>query len=85
MAIFGSGPRLPRRDEALPGRAERVPVPRAHAVLGTPLVPPWPAGFEDAVFAMGCLAIGIVLSVSRSLEEPSTASTDVKRPSTAAA
>ena len=54
MAIFGSGPRLPRRDEALPGRAERVPVPREHAVLGTPLVPPWPAGFEDAVFAMGC-------------------------------
>ena len=32
-----------------------------------------------------CLAIGIVLSVSRSLEEPSISSTDVKRPSTAAA
>ena len=32
-----------------------------------------------------CLAIGIVLSVSRSLEEPFTSSTDVKRPSTAAA
>jgi cell division protein FtsW len=32
-----------------------------------------------------CLAIGIVLSVSRSLDEPSTPSTDVKRPSTAAA
>ena len=54
MAIFGAGPRLPRRDEALPGRAERVPVPREHAVLGTPLEPPWPAGFEEAVFAMGC-------------------------------
>ena len=32
-----------------------------------------------------CLAIGIVLSVSRSLEEPSTPSTDVKRPRTAVA
>ena len=32
-----------------------------------------------------CLAIGIVLSVSRSLDELSTPSTDVKRPSTAAA
>jgi hypothetical protein len=30
-----------------------------------------------------CLAIGIVLSVSRSLDEPSTPSTDVKRPRTA--
>jgi peptide-methionine (S)-S-oxide reductase len=54
MSIFGSGPRLPRPGEALPGRAERMPVPREHAVLGTPLVPPWPAGCEDAVFAMGC-------------------------------
>jgi peptide-methionine (S)-S-oxide reductase len=54
MAIFGARPRIPQPDEALPGRAERVPVPREHAVLGTPLVPPWPTGFEDAVFAMGC-------------------------------
>ena len=54
MAIFGTKPRLPRPDEALPGRAERIAVPHAHTVLGTPLVPPWPDGFEDAVFAMGC-------------------------------
>ncbi|MCX5738613.1 MAG: peptide-methionine (S)-S-oxide reductase MsrA [Proteobacteria bacterium] len=38
----------------MPGRAERVAVPREHFVLATPLVPPWPDGFEDAVFAMGC-------------------------------
>jgi peptide-methionine (S)-S-oxide reductase len=54
MAIFGARPRIPQPDEALPGRAERVPVPREHVVLGTSLVPPWPTGFEDAVFAMGC-------------------------------
>ena len=54
MAIFGTKPRLPRPEQALPGRAEPIEVPRAHTVLGTPLVPPWPDGFEDAVFAMGC-------------------------------
>jgi peptide-methionine (S)-S-oxide reductase len=30
------------------------PVPAAHAVLGTPLVPPFPPGIETAVFGMGC-------------------------------
>ncbi len=29
-------------------------VPDAHAVLGTPLTPPWPDGMETAVFALGC-------------------------------
>jgi peptide-methionine (S)-S-oxide reductase len=42
-------------DEALPGRAHRpFPVPATHAVLGTPLEGPWPAGLEVAYFAMGC-------------------------------
>jgi peptide-methionine (S)-S-oxide reductase len=54
MALFGTKARLPRPDEALPGRTERMEVPPAHTVLGTPLVPPWPDGFEEAVFAMGC-------------------------------
>jgi peptide-methionine (S)-S-oxide reductase len=54
MALFGSKARLPGPDEALPGRAERMPVPGSHTVLGSKLVPPWPAGFEEAVFAMGC-------------------------------
>jgi len=54
MALFGMKSRLPRPDEALPGRAEKMEVPAKHTVLGTPLVPPWPDGFEEAVFAMGC-------------------------------
>jgi peptide-methionine (S)-S-oxide reductase len=54
MALFGTKSRLPRPDEALPGRAEKMEVPAKHTVLGTPLVPPWPDGFEEAVFAMGC-------------------------------
>jgi peptide-methionine (S)-S-oxide reductase len=31
-----------------------MPVPETHFVLGTPLVPPFPAGSERAVFGMGC-------------------------------
>jgi peptide-methionine (S)-S-oxide reductase len=54
MALFGTKSRLPRPEEALPGRAERMEVPRAHTVLGNPLSPPWPAGFEEGVFGMGC-------------------------------
>ncbi|MGZ4625618.1 MAG: hypothetical protein ACXV3S_04880, partial [Kineosporiaceae bacterium] len=35
------------RDEALPGRDHRpYPVPKLHAVLGTPLEGPWPDGTE---------------------------------------
>jgi peptide-methionine (S)-S-oxide reductase len=46
--------RLPRPEEALPGRAARMPVPPTHDVLGTPLEGPFPAGLERAVFGMGC-------------------------------
>jgi peptide-methionine (S)-S-oxide reductase len=45
---------IPSKAEALPGRAERMPVPAAHFVNGHPIVPPFPAGLEQAVFAMGC-------------------------------
>jgi peptide-methionine (S)-S-oxide reductase len=54
MSIFGSKPRIPGPGEALPGRSEAMPVARAHFVNGHPLVPPWPDGFEQAVFGMGC-------------------------------
>ncbi len=47
-------PELPGRDEALPGRAERMSVPERHFVNGNPLVPPFPAQAEQALFAMGC-------------------------------
>ena len=46
--------RLPGPGEALPGRAEPMPVPGRHFVNGTPLVPPFPEGCERAVFGMGC-------------------------------
>jgi len=41
-------------ERALPGRSERMRVPERHYVLGTPLEPPFPDGFESAVFGMGC-------------------------------
>jgi peptide-methionine (S)-S-oxide reductase len=45
---------LPAADEALPGRDAKMVVPARHAVNGTPLEGPFPAGFEQAVFGMGC-------------------------------
>jgi peptide-methionine (S)-S-oxide reductase len=46
--------KIPSKSEALPGRAERMPVPAAHFVNRHPLEPPFPAGLERALFAMGC-------------------------------
>jgi len=46
--------RLPTKDEALPGRAQRMPVPRRHAVLGSSMEPPFPDGSERAMVALGC-------------------------------
>jgi peptide-methionine (S)-S-oxide reductase len=46
--------RMPTKEHALPGRAERIPVPAAHHVNGARLSPPFPDGLEQAVFGMGC-------------------------------
>jgi peptide-methionine (S)-S-oxide reductase len=46
--------RLPSKEEALPGRSERMVVSPQHFVLGTPIYPPFPVGTETAVFGMGC-------------------------------
>ena len=40
--------------DALPGRDEPITVPAHHEVLGNPLTPPWPEGFQQIVVAMGC-------------------------------
>ncbi len=40
--------------DALPGRAQELPVPARHEVLGTPLRPPFPTGVARAIFGMGC-------------------------------
>ena len=46
--------RLVQPEDALPGRAEGMPVPDRHEVLGTPLEPPFPEGLEQAIVGMGC-------------------------------
>jgi peptide-methionine (S)-S-oxide reductase len=45
---------IPSADHALPGRDDAIPVADRHAVLGTPLVPPFPAGIETIQLALGC-------------------------------
>ena len=35
-------------------RYKKIELAETHTVLGTPLKGPWPAGFETAVFGMGC-------------------------------
>jgi peptide-methionine (S)-S-oxide reductase len=45
---------MPSRAEALPGRPQKMRVPDKHFVNGNRLEPPFPAGLETAVFALGC-------------------------------
>jgi len=45
---------IPSPAEALPGRAERMPVPDAHFVNKHRLSEPFPEGLAKAVFGMGC-------------------------------
>lgn len=56
MVLFGFGKKLtlPSPEEALPGRAESMPVTNRHYVLGNPIQPPFPEGMETAIFGMGC-------------------------------
>jgi peptide-methionine (S)-S-oxide reductase len=54
--LFGKAKaRMIAPEDALPGRATRLfSVPEKHFVLGTPLEPPFPDGYQRAVFGMGC-------------------------------
>jgi peptide-methionine (S)-S-oxide reductase len=45
---------MPTAETALPGRPDAMPVLERHLVLGTPLTPPFPDGFEQVVVGMGC-------------------------------
>ena len=56
MALFArpTNLRLPRPEQALPGRDTPMPVPDKHAVNGARLTPPFPQGLEQMVVGMGC-------------------------------
>ena len=45
---------LPTAEQALPGRDQPMRVPAAHHVNGNALQGPFPAGLQQAIFAMGC-------------------------------
>jgi peptide-methionine (S)-S-oxide reductase len=45
---------VPRPEDCLAGRAEPMTTPERHFVNGRPLAGPYPAGFEKAVFGLGC-------------------------------
>jgi peptide-methionine (S)-S-oxide reductase len=45
---------MPLPQEALPGRAESMPLENRHFVSGHPLRPPFPDGMALALFGMGC-------------------------------
>ena len=54
MALFRRKAEMVDPAEALPGRSTPLPVAPTHAVLGTPLQPPFPAGTVEAQFGLGC-------------------------------
>jgi peptide-methionine (S)-S-oxide reductase len=45
---------MPTPEDALPGRSQPMAVPERHFVNGNPITPPFPTGFQTAVFGMGC-------------------------------
>jgi peptide-methionine (S)-S-oxide reductase len=54
MFGFGHKTEMVAPENALPGRSTPLPLSNRHAVLGTPLRGPFPAGLEVAEFGMGC-------------------------------
>jgi len=54
VRMFGHKVAMVSPEDALPGRDSPIPVAAAHAVLGTPMTPPFPVGMQQVVFGMGC-------------------------------
>ena len=54
MFLFRDKTEMVEPRDALAGRDEPMTVPERHFVLGTPITPPFPDGFETAVFGLGC-------------------------------
>jgi len=54
MSLFGSKSQIPSPNEALAGRQAPMEVPATHYVNGRRIVPPFPAGLEEAILALGC-------------------------------
>ena len=53
--MFNAKTTIPSKENSLPGRLEKMPVPAEHHVIkGAALEPPVPAGLQQALFALGC-------------------------------
>src|SRR5262245_40880935 len=52
--MFRKKVEMPTAADALPGRSTPIPTAEKHFVLGRPLKGPYPAGFETAIFGLGC-------------------------------
>jgi peptide-methionine (S)-S-oxide reductase len=54
LRFFNNKTTMVERDQALAGRDVSMPVADRNVVLGTPMTPPFPDGFERAIVGMGC-------------------------------
>ena len=54
MLFLRHPPRMVDPEDALPGRPDPIPTSARHAVLDTPITPPFPEGLQTAVFGLGC-------------------------------
>jgi peptide-methionine (S)-S-oxide reductase len=54
MGLAGRRTTMPAAGDVLPGRSEPLRVPDTHFVNGNRLQPPYPAGMQLALFALGC-------------------------------
>ncbi len=54
MNFFAKSALMPSREQALPGRSQAMALSGRHFVNGHPIVPPFPAGTQLALFGFGC-------------------------------
>lgn len=54
MSIFSKKITLPTAEQALPGRSQAMAINNKHFVTGNPIVPPFSAHLDQALFGMGC-------------------------------
>jgi peptide-methionine (S)-S-oxide reductase len=54
MFLFRKSLEIPAAKDALPGRAQAIPTAENHFVLKTPIKGPYPAGYKQAIFGLGC-------------------------------
>jgi len=54
MLFFKEKTKMIDPERALPGRDQEMPISPRHAVLGTPMQPPFPDGCERIIVGMGC-------------------------------